>query len=633
VELRQYLDILKRHKWFIIESIVVVGLVAGILSALRTPTYQATARVLLRPNDPNEQVGQTNNNSNLPSQTGNDPERYVSAQKDIIRSPGVAEQAASSLSHISARDIDGRVKVTEDGESNVLDVSVSDMDPVRARDITNAVANGYIENRRKANVAGLQAAADQIGSQLTQLETRISQLDNQLQGVPATGSATAAKTAAPAAPAGSGVDAPDPAAQQPDAGGLAGGVALNSQQAVTAARYAAAVQYQTLYAQQQNLLVDVSLQRGQAELITPAASPTHPISPNPKRDGAIGALAGLFLGGGMVFLREQLDDRLRSVDDVERATGLAAVGEIPFDEEVARDPSEVAGVARPQSPVAESIRAVRTSLQFLGVDEPLQTILVTSPGPGDGKSFVAANLAAAYAQAGYTTCLVSADLRKPRLHAMFSGSDGADGLTDLIARLAYQAPDGNGDKPAIGDRNGNGALNGHGNVSDWARGNVSDWARSTMVATPLPNLWLLPAGQSVPNPAEVLGSRRMSELMAGLRSVAEVIIVDTPPLLAVTDAAVAAAHVDGVVLVAALGATHRDGARRTRALTDGSGTRVLGVVVNKVPPGKGSYYAGYYGDASGGRPSVLRRLPQPWAKKDVVPGPDAEDARLHPSGR
>src|SRR5205823_6210785 len=127
---------------------------------------------------------------------------------------------------------------------------------------------------------------------------------------------------------------------------------------------------------------------------------------------------GLLLGLGFALLHEQLDDRIRSREDAETANGLTVLAELPYDEESASHPGVLAADARPLGQLTEATRSLRTSLEFLGVDEAIRTVVVTSPGPQDGKSLVAANLGAVYAQAGFRTVLVSADLRRPRIESI-----------------------------------------------------------------------------------------------------------------------------------------------------------------------------------------------------------------------
>ena len=580
LELRHYLDILRRHRWFIVEAVVLVGLVAGILSSLRTPIYKATAEVLLRPNDPTEQLNPDNAVQNI----GLDPDRYVAGQRNIVESEGVAREAAKSLQGLSVEEIEQKTTVTGGG-SNVLSISATDPDAAQAKDIANAVAKGYIENRRQAAVAGLEQAAKDIEGRLAPLQATIAQLDTRIGEGPTTAGATS-QLATPTSPT-SATTPSRPAAQVEGATGVPG--PASTAEALKAARYAAAVQYETLFARQQELLVNISLKRGEAELIQEAKLPASPVSPKPVRDAAAGVFVGLLLGVGASFLREQLNDRLRSADEVEEISGLPLLARLPLDDETAKGVGGVVVVDRPNSPLAEAVRSLRTSVQYLSVDRPIKLIVVTSSVPGEGKSLVAANLATMFAQADYRTLLVSADLRRSSIDDLFGDHASSPGLTGVIA-------------PATGRRahtNGNGRAE--------AAALEANASAAAVVKTPVNNLLLLPSGPTPPNPAELLGSRRMTTLLSEWSVSADIVILDTPPLLAVTDAAVLAARSDGVILVAAVNETKREALKQSVAILEGTGARLLGVVANKVSrTGQGDYYyGGYYDEAplerSGGR--------------------------------
>ena len=543
-----------------------VGLAAGILSNIRTPMYQATARVLLRPSDPAEVLNPAN-----AARLGNDPDRYVEGQKNIIQSEDVARQAIKDLPGLSIQNVEDSLSVSQGGQSDVLKIAATDPDPTQASEIANAVANGYIENRRAEAVSGLQRVADDIDTKLGPILARIGALDDQIAALDAAAGGTASLQAP--------VGIPDPSKQLPQlAQGAGAGGQPTTQESIKAARYAAAVQYEQLYGRQQELLIDIGLKRGEAELIAKAKTPVSPISPRPKRDIALGVFVGLLLGGGVSLLREQLDDRVRSAREVEQLTGLPLLAQLPFDEETAKSRVGVALSDRPNSPLGEAIRSLRTSIQYLGVDRPVKVIMVTSAVPGEGKSLVSANLAAAFAQADFQTVLISADLRRSTINELFGKHKVRPGLTGVVMSAPSTTV------PTNGHQNG-ATTNG-----------IEVPILGALVKTPILKLWLLPSGAAPPNPAELLGSKRMDFVLAKYAAFADIVIIDTPPLLPVTDAAVLAAKCDGVVLVTAVNETRRDAVERAKVILQGTGARLLGTVINKSPTsGSGSYYyAGYY---------------------------------------
>lgn len=216
--------------------------------------------------------------------------------------------------------------------------------------------------------------------------------------------------------------------------------------------------------------------------------------------------------------------------------------------------------SEPKSAAAEAYRTLRTNITFASPDKPVHTLLVTSTSPDDGKSTTIANLAITFAAAGSPTVLVDADLRRPHLHTIFGLQNDA-GLTTLVAEMA---------------RNRGGAA-----------------PPLPLQQTQVENLQVLTSGPVPPNPAEILSSQRMGELLAMLRSQAEYVLIDTPPIIAVTDAGVLASRVDGVLLVINAGKTKRELAVKARDMLRQVNANILGVVLNNAQVDKSAY--AYYG--------------------------------------
>jgi non-specific protein-tyrosine kinase len=208
----------------------------------------------------------------------------------------------------------------------------------------------------------------------------------------------------------------------------------------------------------------------------------------------------------------------------------------------------------PRSPVSEAYRTLRTNLEFSSLDEPLKTIVVTSPGPEEGKSTTLANLAVTLAHAEKRVILVDCDLRRPSQHEIF-GSSNEVGLTTMVVH-----------EEAMRD--------------------------PPLVETGVEGLQLLPSGPLPPNPSELVGSRRMAEIISALSERADIVLFDAPPVIAVTDAAVLASRVDGVLLVIKAGTTKRDHAKRAKALLDKVNAHVVGAVLNNIKMDT-SYYRYY----------------------------------------
>jgi succinoglycan biosynthesis transport protein ExoP len=292
-------------------------------------------------------------------------------------------------------------------------------------------------------------------------------------------------------------------------------------------------------------------------IIEPAVAPDKPASPSPLLNVGAALVLGLLVMVGAVFVMDHVDDTIKSEKDVRTFADLPTLGTIAK----MRLPAEggpsysLTMLLHPYSAPSESFRSLRTNLDFAGVDQPLRLLLVTSPGQGDGKTTVAANLAVAFAATGRRTLLVDADLRVPILHEMFRLPNDR-GLTSMLLDEGL-------DLNAIAHE------------------------------TEQPNLRVVTSGPQPPNPAELLGSQRMRTLMSRLAEAADMVIVDSPPLGTVTDAAVVSADVDGTIVVARARKTHRDALQQCRDALQQVGARVLGVVLNGTPNAAGISADGY----------------------------------------
>jgi len=217
------------------------------------------------------------------------------------------------------------------------------------------------------------------------------------------------------------------------------------------------------------------------------------------------------------------------------------------------------------APVVEAYRGLRTNLRFLDVEKPLRSLLITSPGSGEGKTLTASNLAIVTAEAGARVILVDGDLRKSQLHRLFR-LDSRVGLTTVLAGLSGLPP--------------------------------------ALQPTSVRNLRVLPAGPKPPNPAELLGSPRMADVLSELKRQADMVIIDSPPVLAVTDAVVLAAAVDGVVMVVNPRFTTYQAAQKTKAVLEQVKAHLLGVVLDEINPnGPSGYYHSYYDRSYGDKES------------------------------
>jgi capsular exopolysaccharide synthesis family protein len=319
-------------------------------------------------------------------------------------------------------------------------------------------------------------------------------------------------------------------------------------------------------------------------VVTPATAPVAPSAPNTKINLALGLLVGLALGVGAALLRTTLDTRVRSERDLKEVTEAPVLGGIAFDPGASKDP--LVTEASTHSQRAESFRQLRTNLQFAHVSHKSKTVLVTSSLPGEGKSTTATNLAIAMAESGQTVALVDADLRRPMV-ATYLGLESRAGLTT--------------------------ALIGQADVRDL----MQPWGRN--------ELHVLTSGRIPPNPSELLGSGEMGQLIQRLEQAFDAVVIDAPPLLPVTDAAVLAQQVGGVVLVVGCHTAKRPQVEKAMATLDLVDADVLGVVLNRLPTkGPDAYSYTYYGYASN-----IEKTPQSARRSRAVEpdaAPPAEDA-------
>jgi non-specific protein-tyrosine kinase len=323
-------------------------------------------------------------------------------------------------------------------------------------------------------------------------------------------------------------------------------------------------QQQASYSQLLKTQSDMQLADARAtdslSIVEPAELPIQPVRPRVLLNVLLAAVLGLLAGGAAAYLLEYLDDTIKTPEDAQEIGNLTTLGMVlrqsPKD---GRAPLVVDGPSR--SPVAESYRILRTNIEFARVSQPARIIVVTSANPGDGKTTTLANLSIVMAESGKRVLAVDSDLRRPTLHNLF-GLPNTRGLTNLLL------------DPELSPS-------------------------SIVLPTRVPNLSVIPSGPIPPNPSELVGSDRMAHILDQLGEMADIVLLDSPPVLAVTDPAVLSARADGVVLIVDTSTTRREVLKRAhQTLTHGS-ARILGVVLNRITSSHGGYYYYYYREGYG----------------------------------
>ena len=290
-----------------------------------------------------------------------------------------------------------------------------------------------------------------------------------------------------------------------------------------------------------------------AEAALPAVSP---VSPRTRFNVILGGIAGLFIAGILLFVKEHLDDKIKSPDELRQLTGITTLGSLPY-QKTASDSLLLTRDGDSTGPLTESYKFLQTNLEFAAAEAgSSKTFLITSSGPGDGKSTTAANLAISIAKGGKAVVLVDSDFRRPSLHRLFDLVNGK-GLTQVLLGTAT--------------------------------------LEDALMPTGVPNLRVITAGAIPPDPPTLLRSQRLREIIDQLKEQAEIVLLDSSPLLAVTDPILLASAVDGVLLIVDTASTRREVVSRSAQMLSQANVPVLGAVLNKVKVrGTSGYYYYHY---------------------------------------
>jgi polysaccharide biosynthesis transport protein len=336
----------------------------------------------------------------------------------------------------------------------------------------------------------------------------------------------------------------------------------------------------TLKQKHEELGILQAMQTGGYELVQQASTPSSPTSPRPVRNAGFALIGGLFLGVLLAFLIDYLDRRIKGEDVMEQEFGLPVLASVPqisrhWTDRSGQRSREAIGFTDDQSQFLESFRTLRSSLRFYQLNQKSQTLLITSGLPQEGKTVTVVNLAFSLALSGARVIVLEADLRRPMLH-QYLGLDNGFGVSDVLAGAGtfteslqmVRVPD---------------FVSHAGDARATSPGSTMQGEFLCMTSGPLP-----------PNPAELLSSSRMGDLMAAAAESADYVLIDTPPVLLVSDALNLADQTDGVIVAARMRETRIEEAREVRTILERSGCRVLGLVVNGVSRKRGAYYRGRY---------------------------------------
>jgi capsular exopolysaccharide synthesis family protein len=487
--------------------VVVAGSV--LLTLRTTPVYAASADLLVN----QASISLFSDTATL---SGDRLRADLNTQVELLQSPSLR------LTVLGALGPDGRkvgsMRATPVGQTTVVRLTVESTDAGVAKRAADVYASTYVATRQRQQNDTLSSAGAQVQNKIADIERQLNALDAQ-------------------APA-----------------GLSARSDLNTQRLSLQSQYA-------LYKQKlDQLQIDASLKDAGVQITSAATRPTTPIRPRPLRDAILAIIIGLLLGTGLAFVLEYLDDKIRSADDVSRyghdLTTLAEVPSVPGWRD--RKSTKVVTLEAPTTPAAEAYWSLRTSVQLIGIRDPMRSLLVTSSIAGEGKSTTVANLGVAMARTGLRVALVDLDLRSPRL-AEFFDFDNRIGITSVL----------------VGEATLERALH------------------RVPVLEGAPPMLVLGSGVVPKNPSEVLGTARVSELLTALRSRVDILIIDSPPLIPVTDALVLANRVDGVLLVVGAGRAKREQLGRAVTLLHQANALTIGAVLSSSKQRHVGYGYGY----------------------------------------
>lgn len=535
MELRHYFSLFRKWLWLIVLGTLLAGATAFLVSHASTPIYRSTVTLLVNQASGGSLV--TDYTSVITSQ------QLAKTYGELLKKrPTLAAVIQNLNLEITPERLLGQITVTPVRDTTLITVSVEDPDPVRAAAIANEIGEVFVAQVKDMQRSRFSSSEENLTKQLQLLQDQVAATQQQLE---------AARQTSPA---------------QPDE--------------VTRLQ-SALVQYQNSYANLLKSYEDLRLaQTRLTDNVTVAESavaPTFPVRPQTLTNTLLAAVVGALLAAGVAFLIEYLDDTVKGPDDITglKLANLGLIARVDSKNPEAR----LVVVNEPRAPAAEAFRALRTNIQFASVDRALHVLLITSAGPAEGKSTIAANLAAALAQAGKRVALVDADLRRPSQHRIFQ-LPNQSGLTFSLLQ----------DK---------GALNG------------------SLRATRVEDLQVMVSGELPPNPAELLDSNRIGQLLDELKGQVDIVIVDTPPCLVVTDAVALSKRADGVLLVVEAGKTRRSALEQSVKTLQQVGGQVLGVVLNKYSlRAHGGYYnyqyyhSYYYASDGKSKHSAAQRSPQ-----------------------
>jgi succinoglycan biosynthesis transport protein ExoP len=533
VELGDYLGLLRRRWHLIVAILALAGAFAAVWSLQRVPTYQATTSILIRPITSDQFANQVR-----PDQLLN----MTNEQQVVLSTPVAAKAVAALHAQVTPEEMLERVSVDVPAKSQILAIHFSDPVPSTARRGADEVAKAYLDVR----ASGVRR---QIMASVANLERQVEVLGKQRQ---------------------------------------AQNVILSDSTSTSDQRQSAQALKDTLTQQITSLnekIADLQqLNPSPGTIIQPAVLPTTRASPDHKVDLGIGLAIGLLAGVAVALVRDRTDLRLRGHEDLAERLDrpvLAWVPPFPRWERSGllgwrrRSENSLITLEQPNGPIAEAYRTLRIRLARLASQLDIKTVMVVSAGVGEGKSTTAANLAVVMAESGQNVLLVSADLRRPRIHAFF-GLPNRSGLSNLLLEANDALLDAGGDASGAETPPSD---------DEGARLTSHVWSLTL-------SLWAITSGPPPPHPSSLMDSNAMRQFIKRRRDLYDTIIFDCPPVLVVADSLALAPLVDAILVVADAKNSSRSAVSQLGELLQQVGGTVVGSVLNrsKQPSSVGYYH-------------------------------------------
>lgn len=492
-------------------------------SKLMKPVYQSTVLIQVA-------INTTGNNAasydNLLAS-----EQLVQTEADLATSTPVLSMVVSKYPGLSLNELGPEVSSSPVTNTQLFQIVVADHSPTQAASLANDIANALIEEQAQQTQQQNEHAQQGLQQNITQTRQQIDQVTSQISSLQ--------------------------------------GKAGNQGQIAQLQAQLAGLQQQ--YGQLQVALAQLQLTQAQAvsplQIVEPAHPADRPVRPNVTLYTAGGSLVGLLLGILLALLVTQMDSRVRTPEELAQQFAWPVLATI-WQSSAAKKEELIGPTGRDVN--VEAYRILRTNIGFAGLDKPIRSLTVTSSVPGEGKSTVAANLAIFMARAGKNTLLIDADLRRPSQHELFSLSSDKLGLSNAVLSL---------NKPKVQKT----PFQDVERVQPSNDGDAYTLLEPFVHSVGVPNLWVMPSGPLPPNPSEFLESQAMKYFLTVVANCGvEMLIIDTPPLVGLSDTNILLSRFDGVLLVADMTQARKEKLKQMKAALSRSGARVLGCVANKM---------------------------------------------------